>query len=184
MSSDYAPGSLRLLQEFVNTLDEDVDSVSDPQALQGWLVDQRLVTPQVTVTLDEHERAVAIREGLRSLLAAHDGDRVEAADLERLNRLAASIPLRLQFSLEGGLEIDAAGEGVDQALGRILAAAVSGVTEGTWERLKICRADTCRWAFYDASKNRSGTWCSMRVCGNRAKVRAYQERRRMRGSER
>ncbi|MGH2778535.1 MAG: CGNR zinc finger domain-containing protein, partial [Actinomycetota bacterium] len=31
-------------------------------------------------------------------------------------------------------------------------------------------------AFYDHSKNRSGKWCTMRVCGNRAKTRAYRER--------
>jgi predicted RNA-binding Zn ribbon-like protein len=48
----------------------------------------------------------------------------------------------------------------------------------TWDRLKACRLDDCQWVFYDHSKNRSRTWCSMRVCGNRAKARAYRERRR------
>jgi predicted RNA-binding Zn ribbon-like protein len=37
------------------------------------------------------------------------------------------------------------------------------------------------WAFYDRSKNRSGHWCSMRVCGNRAKARQFRERRRAEG---
>ena len=27
--------------------------------------------------------------------------------------------------------------------------------DGTWSRLKICAADTCRWAFFDSSKNRA-----------------------------
>ena len=48
------------------------------------------------------------------------------------------------------------------------------MADGTWRRLKACREDTCQWAFYDRSKNRSGTWCSMAVCGNRAKARAYR----------
>jgi predicted RNA-binding Zn ribbon-like protein len=47
---------------------------------------------------------------------------------------------------------------------------------GTWDRLKACRQETCRWAFYDNTKNRSGVWCTMEVCGNRAKARSYRER--------
>jgi len=45
-----------------------------------------------------------------------------------------------------------------------------------WARLKVCRAEDCRWAFYDASRNHSRTWCSMSDCGNRAKARAYRAR--------
>ena len=58
-----------------------------------------------------------------------------------------------------------------------MAIAYESMVAGTWSRLKVCPADDCQWAFYDHSKNRSGTWCSMQVCGNRAKVRAYRERR-------
>jgi predicted RNA-binding Zn ribbon-like protein len=50
------------------------------------------------------------------------------------------------------------------------------MSDGTWARVKACRAEDCRWAFYDFSRNRSGTWCDMAVCGNRAKVRAYRAR--------
>ena len=49
--------------------------------------------------------------------------------------------------------------------------------EGQWIRLKVCPADDCQWAFYDRSRNRSATWCDMKVCGNRHKVREYRERR-------
>ena len=55
------------------------------------------------------------------------------------------------------------------------------IVDGTWARLKACRWDTCQWAFYDTSKNRSGSWCSMAVCGNRAKAAAYRRRRRSEG---
>ena len=50
------------------------------------------------------------------------------------------------------------------------------VRDRSWQRVKACRADDCRWAFYDRSRNRSGVWCDMAVCGNRAKVRAYRRR--------
>jgi predicted RNA-binding Zn ribbon-like protein len=67
--------------------------------------------------------------------------------------------------------------GVDGALGRMLAIVFRSVADGSWERLKACPAEDCEWAFYDWSKNGSGTWCDMAVCGNRAKARAYRERR-------
>ena len=53
----------------------------------------------------------------------------------------------------------------------------NGVAEGTWERLKACERDVCRWAFYDHSKNRSSHWCSMAVCGQREKNRRAYRRR-------
>ena len=67
-------------------------------------------------------------------------------------------------------------DGVDGALGRLLAIVAAAQADGTWERLKACPWDTCRWAFYDHSRNRSGVWCSMAVCGNRAKVQAFRAR--------
>ncbi len=60
---------------------------------------------------------------------------------------------------------------------RLLVAAVGAASEGTWRRLKACRNEGCRWAFYDGSKNRSGSWCTMDVCGSRAKMRAYRRRK-------
>ncbi|MDR7381806.1 CGNR zinc finger domain-containing protein [Promicromonospora iranensis] len=42
---------------------------------------------------------------------------------------------------------------------------------GDWERLKVCARDTCRWAFYDASRNHARRWCSMSGCGNYVKMR-------------
>jgi predicted RNA-binding Zn ribbon-like protein len=48
--------------------------------------------------------------------------------------------------------------------------------DGTWPKLKACRSDTCRWAFVDHARNRSRQWCSMSLCGNRAKARAFRAR--------
>jgi predicted RNA-binding Zn ribbon-like protein len=67
---------------------------------------------------------------------------------------------------------------VPGALSRILAVVYTAMADESWHRLKACRLDDCQWAFYDQSKNRSRTWCSMKVCGNRAKARAYRERQR------
>ena len=71
-----------------------------------------------------------------------------------------------------------AGSGTSAVIGPLVAIAYEAMAAGTWSRLKACPADDCHWAFYDHSKNHSGTWCAMGVCGNRAKVRAYRERRK------
>ena len=47
---------------------------------------------------------------------------------------------------------------------------------GVWERMKACRQETCGWLFYDGSRNRSSSWCSMSICGGREKARAYRRR--------
>jgi predicted RNA-binding Zn ribbon-like protein len=59
------------------------------------------------------------------------------------------------------------------AIVETVAASVAG---GGWERLKLCASGDCRWAFYDTSRNGGGRWCSMEVCGNRHKTRAYRRR--------
>jgi predicted RNA-binding Zn ribbon-like protein len=63
-----------------------------------------------------------------------------------------------------------------RGVGGVLAAVAVTMADGSWERLKACRSDTCRWAFIDNARNHSRQWCDMKVCGNRAKARAFRER--------
>ena len=65
--------------------------------------------------------------------------------------------------------------GAGDPLAHVVAIAFRAMLEGTWPRLKACR--NCKWAFYDYSKNRAASWCSMQLCGNRLKTRAYRSRR-------
>ena len=80
--------------------------------------------------------------------------------------------VRKLLSDDPGRYDDAAVAGI----GRILAAAFLAQLDGTWNRFRECSDPSCRSVFWDRSKNRSGRWCSMSSCGNRAKVRAYRER--------
>ena len=66
--------------------------------------------------------------------------------------------------------------GVDGALGEILAVVHRSMADGTWSRLKGCPRDVCHWAFYDRSRNGSGKWCAMSVCGNRTNTKTYRRR--------
>ena len=84
--------------------------------------------------------------------------------------------LGLRFDPHGGVRLEPGAAGVTGALGRLVAIVAGAMADGTWTRLKACRAEDCRWAFYDHARNRSRQWCSMAVCGNRTKARSYRRR--------
>ncbi len=96
-----------------------------------------------------------------------------AADLRSL---ASGLPVRLVIADDGAVRAAPGGEGTAAGLAGLLLIAAEAATAGTWSRLKVCSADNCRWAFYDRSPTRSGCWCSMAVCGSRAKSRAFRRR--------
>ena len=174
-----APGSLALVQAFVNTVDREhgPDLLDDPAGLEDWL--QRHLMPAHVGTGDL-ERARDVREALRSLLLANNGEPYVPGAQEVLERAGRRARLEAAFPPDGAALVPGA-EGVDGALGRILAAAFAAMLDGSWKRLKACPRDVCGWAFYDRSTNGSATWCSMRVCGGRVKAGTYYRRRRAAG---
>lgn len=164
--------------DFVNTveLDEDRDDVATPEALAAWLGVAHLAPAGTAVAPAQHAQAIAVREAIRDLLGTHNGLLAdEAAAAAVLDEEARRVGLGVRFRAAGAA-LEPAAAGADAALGRVLAAVAATMADGTWERLKACRDETCRWAFLDTAKNRSRAWCSMRSCGNRAKVRAYRDR--------
>ena len=173
-----APGDLELVRRFVNTRDveEGTDELDGPESLLGWFSGTGLLDDEAIADEEDLERSLALREGLRSLLSANNGEGVEPANLRELNRVAGRVCLRVRFDEDGGPTLGTESSGVSAALGRILAAVVRATDEGTWGRLKVCTNDACQWAFYDRSKNRSGKWCTMEVCGNRMKARTFRQR--------
>ena len=150
-----APEPLRQVQLLVNS----VDLENEVDWLPDWLAEHGLGE-------SERERAAELREALRALVLANNGRRLERASLDVLNRAAVSVGLgedaELRFAPRG------------DALDGVVAIAFAAMLDGTWSRLKACR--NCRWCFYDYSPNRSATWCSMQLCGNRRKTRAYRAR--------
>lgn len=96
--------------------------------------------------------------------------------VERLNAVAREAGLEVRFANGGRSRFDARAKGVWGTIGRLLGIAFLAELDGTWENFKECENPTCRAVFFDRSKNRSGKWCSMQSCGNRAKVRAFRER--------
>jgi predicted RNA-binding Zn ribbon-like protein len=141
------------------------------ELLPQWL-EERGVVPSPPAL----ERAREVREALRELLIANNEHRSpSAAAAETLERTAARAHLTVRLSPSAEL-VPLAG-GVEGALGAVLAAAFDCMRDGNWPRLKACR--NCHWAFYDESRNRSAAWCSMQLCGNRLKTRAYRRRKQV-----
>jgi predicted RNA-binding Zn ribbon-like protein len=174
-----APGPLRLVQLFVNTNDLETgpDLLPDERALREWLVDRGLLDAAAPVTAEDHARAIELREAIRELVSAHAGLPHDPAAADVVNAAALRAGLRPVLD-DPGTRFEPSASGADGALGRIVAAIHAGAADGTWSRLKACERDVCRWAFYDHSKNQSGHWCSMSVCGQREKNRRAYRRRR------
>ena len=174
-----APGSLALVQDFVNTRNyfRGGDLLEDSEEATVRLAERGLLEGSERLGEAERQRLVAFREGLRGLLLAHNG--VAGGDAEALNHVVSPAALRVHFGADGRPDLEPGGESglVDRIVGRLLAEVVQAEAEGRWERLKACRNEGCLWAFYDASKNRSGSWCDMDICGARHKMRAYRERK-------
>jgi predicted RNA-binding Zn ribbon-like protein len=176
---DPAPGRLALVQEFVNTLDVQpaAEDLRDTETLRAWLARRGLIEPAEELADGDLERARSFREALRTLLEERDGD-PPAALIEELSAIASAATLRVRFDEHGTPSLVPLSVGLDRALAELLAIIELSACDGSWRRLKVCADDTCRWAFYDHSKNRSGSWCSMGTCGNRAKARSYRARQR------
>lgn len=164
-----APPPLDLVQAFLNSADlEDGDEAfASPDSLSAWVA-RHLPDAATSFTSADCDRAIALRELLRDVV---DTGHPSPALQEALD----AIPLRLRITT-GEPELLTDRDGVDAIFARVMVAVHHAMIDGRWKRLKICHNDACRWAFYDASKNHSGVWCSMATCGSKAKARAYRTR--------
>jgi len=168
-----------LLVDFVNTRDveEGTDSVADAEALAAWASARVDDLGALATDPDAHRRVLGLREALRELLRANNGEPTRDELLEPLREAVASSGYRARLGAGDLVLIEPAGQGLDALGARLLLAVERLQAAGEWPRLKACPAGDCEWAFHDTSRNRSRTWCSMEECGNRAKTRRYRARR-------
>jgi predicted RNA-binding Zn ribbon-like protein len=152
-----APAPLREVQLLLNSqdLEHEVDWLPD------WLAERGLVRAE--------RRARALRSALRALVRANNGVPLDDEAVATVNTAARRVSM--EVDLTGAVTVTTDGDALD----RVVAIALGAMLDGSWGRLKACR--NCRWSFYDLSPNRSGTWCSMQLCGNRKKTRAYRRRK-------
>ncbi len=171
--------ALDLVIDFVNTLDidADTDALSSADGLAAWLAQAQLLDPETAAPTElERRQALGVREALRALMLANNGAESDVGVGRELELAARRGQLGVRFSDSGGVTLAPGAAGFDGAIARLLVPVAAAMGDGSWQRAKACRAGNCHWAFYDRSRNRSGVWCEMAVCGNRTKVRAYRQR--------
>ena len=175
---ENATGVLGLVQAYVNTVDlqDGPEELSDPNTLGAWLVANGLMEPGQTITDADLKHAIALREAIRGLIGANSGGKVYPLDVATLNEAATASRLRARFGAEGRARLEPEASGVAGAMGRMVAAVFAAMAEEDWNRLKLCGSQTCRWAFYDQSRNHSSRWCTMASCGNRQKAKRFRQR--------
>ena len=183
-----APGELGLVQAFVNTHydlvgDRGGEVLHSPRALADWLSSRGLLEPSVSLTRADLRRALDVREGLRAMLFANNGEDWDAEAVARLNRAAGRPGAVIQFEPDGPV-FEPYERDFDGALAVLLGIVARAQLYGSWRRLKACPGDDCGWAFYDYSRNQASGWCSMSICGSRSKARAYRQRNRRSGARR
>jgi predicted RNA-binding Zn ribbon-like protein len=183
-----APAELVLLQSFLNTHFDLVgewgaDLLAGPERLLEWFSRRGLVAETARAPgRAQAGRILAVREGFREL-ARRNRDPEAATDpdvLAQMDEAVAGVALGLGLSPERLVLSARDRGGFDGALGTLLAIGARAMIDGRWQRLKTCPGEHCGWVFYDHSRNNSGRWCSMAVCGGRTKARAHY-RRRLRG---
>src|SRR4029077_2517396 len=171
-----APAPLRIVQAFINTATSGREDFASPDCLREWLTDHHLLAPDVPLSAADLQQALSVRSALVKLALGRQDGRSDPGAIETLNRAARSAQMSVSFGPMGRAAIEPLAPAVDGALGKIIAIVVDATTDGTWDRLKICRDAGCSWAFYDRSKNHSGAWCDISTCGNVAKARTYRAR--------
>jgi predicted RNA-binding Zn ribbon-like protein len=174
-----APGSLRLVQVLVNTLNAEAgrDLLGTRGEAARWLAAVGLLPAGSRLTDAEHRALVELREAVRGVLATRA---LRTYDPEAAGRLAMALaPCRLASAVDpaGGVRLVSADhDPFVRVIGAVAVAIAEAAAAGTWARLKSCPGNLCGWAFYDRSASGQSRWCSMQVCGARAKMRAYRRR--------
>lgn len=174
-----APASAQLIQAFANTVDVETgtDEIDTVRKFDTWLRGQKLLSGP---RLDSrgHALGLRLRAGIREALGVHVGDDPDLAVQRAADEALRELPVVVTAdgAAPGTLIPDPRLPASRSALAALAVAWSELTVTGESVRLKRCAEHACAWVFWDASKNRSGRWCSMRVCGNRAKARRYAAR--------
>ncbi|MCC3769607.1 CGNR zinc finger domain-containing protein [Streptomyces sp. UNOC14_S4] len=182
-----APGGLAFVQDLLNTIAAGKPRMPDlldrPDDAQEWL-DAALACwsratgrPHAPVPLDNHdvEELRALRADLQHVIRAGIPLPEEPASS---GPALLTAPATMRLGPDGRAHTDPEGTGCGRVASVILIEMYVAQHTDLWRRLKSCRNDRCAVAFYDRSRNNSGVWHDVRVCGNAANLRASRARRK------
>jgi predicted RNA-binding Zn ribbon-like protein len=179
VASDNAPGALELVRRFENTLElpDGPDRLDSVEKAADWCLSHGL--PPIGDGA-ELQRLRAFREALRDVLFANNGEGEMRPAWEGLRPFVSSARLSVTVDSSRGLELRPAQPEREGAIATLLAIVYEALLDHTWWRLRACRKSSCRFAYYDHTKNASRAWCSMATCGNQAKAQRRRQRERHR----
>src|SRR3954453_1683580 len=102
-SPKAAPGDLNHIRRFVNTrnLGRLPDEIAEPDTLRDWLAERGLIDERAELTAADVRQAHAVREALRKLLLANNGDPLDPGAIETLNSAAKSAELQVRVGADG-----------------------------------------------------------------------------------
>lgn len=196
----FAVGHIAPLQtglDFINTLDlwpVPHDHLETPPAALDWLVEHDLLHRESRTHLlaqfaanpaagsEILAKLRRVRQAMRGVMEATANNRApEVADLDEMNRTLRTHYIYELVPARDGVSLDHRHQGdpVDGALARLAESIARELIQGDTSRLRICENDQCRWVFKDTSRTGKRKWCSMRSCGNRAKVARHRARRKL-----
>ncbi len=161
-----ADGSLESVRRFLNTvnLESGADRLGDVDSATTWLLESHDVSSPPTQT--ELRHLIRFREATRHLV-------IDDNQITREEWAASTAGPRFTIDPQS-LDLQPLATGLRGVVAHYAKAVTDARSDGSWVRLKACANPACLWAFYDRSRNRSGNWCSMDVCGSRSKMRTYR----------
>lgn len=195
---DLAPDGLALVHDFLNTASADrprkPDLLADPASATEWMgaalatwaghwnspvldeVDLGMLTERDLGVL--RRARAGLLQSLRSRDFDEDGSSHDDGDDALAGLANLEVAVEAGFGPDGTVYFKPKGRGWKLLLGPVALEMRRAQDAGLWARLKTCKNELCRGAFYDRSRNNSGVWHDVRTCGNAANLRASRERRR------
>jgi predicted RNA-binding Zn ribbon-like protein len=187
---------LDFLNSIATPADTEIDWIADGNGLLAWLEQAALVPVDVLDTMrkqaepEELDRVAAqarkLREWFRTFIHAHRGRTlrtVDLRDLEPLNRLLSRdegfgqlVAHQKGKTLALEFQRTRRWRSPESLLTPIAEAMAKLLAEEDLTDVKACEGPTCTLLFADRTRGRSRRWCSMEVCGNRAKQIAHRHR--------
>jgi predicted RNA-binding Zn ribbon-like protein len=193
-----APG-LDFLNSIATPVDTEVDWIDDGNGLLDWLEQASLVPADALEILQAQAmpgefdtvaaQARSLREWFRGFVRQHKGRPLSAEtlrELEPLNRLLerdegfGRIVARNHGSAAGlELRMMRRWRSPESLLLPIGEALAKFVCEEDFSYVKACEGPACTLMFADHTRGHARRWCSMAICGNRAKQAAHRHRLKM-----
>jgi predicted RNA-binding Zn ribbon-like protein len=153
-----------------------------PDDLRRW-IQAAFGAPVERVTDDDLAEAKRLREAIwRCADARVEGRQPSRGEVGEVNRAAARPPLTPRID-GSGRRAWATPVTPAQALSVVARDAVGLFGGPLARRIRRCAGERCTLVFVDASRAGRRRWCSMDRCGNRAKVRAFRDRRQQQEEE-